>query len=125
PAGHRRPAPPHTVRRQAAERELRPPPALPKRAQGNARSSGGRSSLGAYPGSTDHGSTRVATSAARQPDPEEDPMPTSRRTRGLVVMLAGALVGCGAQPADDQMAEQPPAGEQMAEQPAEAATPAL
>ncbi|HEX7091948.1 MAG TPA: hypothetical protein VF192_17660 [Longimicrobiales bacterium] len=44
-------------------------------------------------------------------------MPTSRRTRGLIIILAGAVAACGAQPADDQMAEQPPADEQLAEQP--------
>src|SRR5690606_1868045 len=86
--------------------------------------SGGRTSLGAYSGSTDRGSTRAARSAARQPDPEEDSMPTSRRTRGLIVMLAGAAAACGAQPADDQMAEQPPADEQLAEQPIEEPMPA-
>ena len=81
--------------------------------------------LGTYPGNTDHGSTRAATGAARQPDPEEDPMPTSRRTRGLIIILAGAVAACGAQSADDQMAEQPPADEQLAEQPVEEPMPVL
>lgn len=40
------------------------------------------------------------------------------------MMLAGAVAACGAQPADDQMAEQPPADEQLAEQAGEA-MPAL
>jgi len=44
-------------------------------------------------------------------------MPTSRRTRGLIIILAGAVAACGAQSADDQMADQPPADEQLAEQP--------
>src|SRR5690606_5228051 len=83
------------------------------------RSSGGRTGLGAYPSSTDPGFTRAAKDAARQPDPEEDPMPTSRKTRGLIVILAGAVAACGAQSADDQFAEQPPADEQLAEQPVE------
>ena len=52
-------------------------------------------------------------------------MPTSRRTRGLVVILAGVVAACGAQTADDQMADQPPAGEEMAEQPAADAMAAL
>ncbi|HEY8468978.1 MAG TPA: hypothetical protein VIL18_05015, partial [Longimicrobiales bacterium] len=52
-------------------------------------------------------------------------MPDSRRTRGLIVMLAGAVAACGAQPADDQMAEQPPADEQLAEQPVHESMPAL
>jgi len=46
-------------------------------------------------------------------------MPTSRKTRGLIVILAGAVAACGAQSADDQFAEQPPADEQLAEQPVE------
>ncbi len=52
-------------------------------------------------------------------------MTTSRRTRGLIVMLAGAVAACGAQSADDQMAEQPPADEQLAEQPVDEPMPAL
>lgn len=52
-------------------------------------------------------------------------MPTSRRTRGLIVILAGAVAACGAQTADDQMAEQPPADEQLAEQPVEEPIAAL
>jgi hypothetical protein len=56
-------------------------------------------------------------------------MLTSRRARALMVMLAGAVAACGAQPADDQMAEQmteqPPAGEQLAEQPDHEPMPTL
>ena len=52
-------------------------------------------------------------------------MPTSRRNRGLIIILAGAVAACGAQSADDQTAQQPPADEQLAEQPVDDAMSVL